>query len=194
METIAQVEGARMKSGRFFMLFLSLGWSLILMGCGPVTANGTEEEGPPMTIKLTSAAFSEGETIPRKFTCDGEDTSPALAWSDIPEGTKSLALIVDDPDAPGSTFAHWVLYEISANLIGLPEGTKGEGIEGVNDFRRRGYSGPCPPRGSNHRYFFKIYALDSNLSLAAGSSKPEIERAMQGHVLAQGQLTGRYAR
>jgi len=147
-----------------------------------------------MAIVLTSSAFNEGETIPKKYTCDGEDLSPPLSWSGVPGDTKSLALIVDDPDAPGGTFVHWVQFDISPDVQGFQEGMKGAGVEGINDFRRRGYSGPCPPRGSDHHYFFKLYALDEKLNLAAGASKREVERAMQGHILAQGQLTGKYRR
>lgn len=147
-----------------------------------------------MAITLTSSAFSEGGTIPKKHTCDGEDVSPALNWSGIPEGTKSLALIMDDPDAPAGTWVHWVLYDLPPDLTGLPEGTRGLGVEGMTSFREPGYGGPCPPRGKPHRYFFKLYALDKILGLKAGVTKGDLEKAMQGHVLAQGQLMGTYGR
>ncbi len=147
-----------------------------------------------MTIQLSSSAFTEAETIPKKYTCDGQDVSPPLSWTGVPTGTSSLLLIVDDPDAPRGTWVHWVLIDLPVNLDGLPEGVQGEGIEGVNDFGRQGYGGPCPPRGSNHRYYFKLYALDKVLGLKAGATKSEAEKAMQGHVLAWGQLMGRYAR
>ncbi len=171
-----------------------LGLALLLAGCRSDSGEVTQEEEAAMAILLTSSAFGEGESIPRKYTCDGEDLSPPLGWSGVPGEAKSLALIVDDPDAPGGTFVHWVLFDLSVDVKELPEGIKGVGVEGVNDFRRRGYSGPCPPRGSGHRYFFKIYALDGKLNLAAGASKRDVERAMLGHILAQGQLTGRYRR
>jgi Raf kinase inhibitor-like YbhB/YbcL family protein len=147
-----------------------------------------------MTIQLTSSAFKEGEAIPRRYTCDGENLSPALSWSGVPQGTASLALIVDDPDAPAGTWVHWVLADLPVDLPGLPESAPGSGVEGVNGFRKTGYGGPCPPRGSTHRYYFKLYALDKTLGLKTGMSKADVEKAMQGHILAQGQLMGRYSR
>lgn len=153
-----------------------------------------------MSISLSSPAFTEGGMIPQKFTCDGQNLSPQLNWGAIPQNTKSLALIVDDPDAPIGTFVHWVLFNIDSNLKGLPEGVakspsiSGIGLQGVNDFRKTGYDGPCPPKGSPHRYYFKLYALDSMLNLNTGASKSDVEKAMQGHILAQGQLMGKYSR
>jgi Raf kinase inhibitor-like YbhB/YbcL family protein len=147
-----------------------------------------------MAITITSLVFKEGETIPRQYTCDGNDQSPPLAWSGVPEGTRSLALIMDDPDAPGRTFVHWVLYDLAADVTELPESVKESGIQGRNDFRVSGYRGPCPPKGPAHRYFFKLYALDSRLNLPAGAAKADLEKAMQGHILSQGQLIGKYGR
>jgi hypothetical protein len=152
-----------------------------------------------MSILVTSPAFSEGNPIPKKYTCDGEDVSPPLAWSGLPAGTQSLALIADDPDAPVGTWVHWVIFNLPHTLTGLSEGiaktpTVEGGIQGNNDFRKVGYGGPCPPRGKPHRYFFKLYALDTSLALEAGASKADVERAMQGHILAQGQLMGTYSR
>lgn len=153
-----------------------------------------------MPLKLTSSAFDLGGTIPRKFTCDGPDVSPALAWSDPPAGTQSFALITDDPDAPAGTWVHWVLYDLPASARDLPENVpKQEELpngarQGRNDFRRIGYGGPCPPPGPAHRYFFKLYALDAKLGLKAGATKAEVEKAMRGHILAQGELMGRYGR
>lgn len=147
----------------------------------------------PLTIKLTSPAFEEGGTIPKKYTCDGQNLSPQLDWSGLPEQTKSIALIVDDPDAPGGTFVHWVLYGLSGDLKSLAEGT-GDGVPGASGFRKSAYGGPCPPKGTPHRYFFKVYALDANLGLKPGASKAEVEKAMSGHILAQGQLMGKYGR
>ena len=147
-----------------------------------------------MSITLTSTAFTEGGTIPKKYTCDDANSSPALAWSGVPEGTRSLALIADDPDAPVGTWVHWVLYDLPADLTSLPEGAQGLGTQGTNDFRRAGYGGPCPPKGPAHRYYFKLYALDTQLNLKPGASKADVEKAMKGHILAQGQLMGKYGR
>lgn len=137
--------------------------------------------------------------IPRRYACDGEDISPPLAWTGIPEGTKTIALIGDDPDAPIGTWVHWVLFNLPADVKELAEAVPPDkelssgAKQGKNDFRRIGYGGPCPP-GGTHRYFFKLYALDSVLDLAAGVSKADLLKAMQGHVLAEGQLMGKYKR
>jgi hypothetical protein len=171
------------------LCFLALG-----PACSSQADQPAAEGSDQMTIQLSSSAFTEAETIPKKYTCDGQDVSPPLSWTGVPTGTNSLLLIVDDPDAPRGTWVHWVLIDLPVNLDGLPEGVQGDGIEGVNDFGRQGYGGPCPPRGSNHRYYFKLYALDKVLGLKAGATKSEAEKAMQGHVLAWGQLMGRYAR
>jgi hypothetical protein len=154
----------------------------------------TETGETEMTLEVTSPAFEPGGRIPKKYTCDGENVSPPLKWSGVPTETKSLALIVDDPDAPIGTFVHWVLYDLPPDLDSLPEGVRGMGTEGINDFRKTGYGGPCPPRGSEHRYFFKVYALDTTTGLKAGVSKRDLENAMRGHILAQGQLIGIYGR
>ncbi|MCS6885436.1 MAG: YbhB/YbcL family Raf kinase inhibitor-like protein [Acidobacteriota bacterium] len=149
-------------------------------------------------LVLSSTAFSEGANIPVKYTCDGEDVSPPLKWSGIPEGTKSLVLICDDPDAPMGTWVHWVVYDIPPMLTELAEGVKIQTIEGakqgVNDFNKSDYGGPCPPEGDPHRYYFKLYALDTQLNLQPGLRKDAIVKAMQGHILAEGQLTGKYRR
>ena len=153
-----------------------------------------------MTIQLTSAAFAEAGFIPAKHTCDGEDASPPLKWSGVPAGTKSLALICDDPDAPMGTWVHWVLYGLPPSVTELPEKvpaaeTLTDGArQGVNDFKRVGYGGPCPPPGGPHRYFFKLYAVDAETSLKPGATKKELLRAMEGHILAEGQLMGKYKR
>ena len=152
-----------------------------------------------MEIKLTSTAFEEGEMIPEKHTCDGADISPPLVWSSIPENTKSIALICDDPDAPMGTWVHWILFNIPAYVNELPENITPErelktgGVQGMNDFRKIGYGGPCPPAGT-HRYYFKIYALDTALNLNAGATKAQLLEAMQGHILSEGQLMGKYSR
>jgi Raf kinase inhibitor-like YbhB/YbcL family protein len=178
--------------GKYSLLVFTI--LLLLMGCNPVSTAKVEMEGVTMTIQLISPAFSEGGTIPKKFTCDAENVSPQLDWSDIPIGTQSLVLIADDPDAPAGTWVHWVLYDLPPELTGLAEGAQGIGVDGVNDFRKLGYGGPCPPRGSNHRYLFKLYALDMKLNIKPGSSKSDVERVMKGHILALGQLMGRYGR
>ena len=146
-----------------------------------------------MPIQITSAAFEEGTTIPVKYTCDGEDISPPLAWSGVPDGTKSLVLITDDPDAPVGTWVHWVLFNLPADTNSLPEGVQGVGTDGNNSWRRPGYGGPCPPSGT-HRYFFKLYALDTALEVEPGMTKQDLLDAMQGHILAIGQLMGTFTR
>ena len=153
-----------------------------------------------MALKLTTTAFQPGGTIPKKFTCDGPDVSPQLAWSDPPGGTQSFALIMDDPDAPVGTWVHWVLYDLPASARELPEGVPKDNElqsgarQGRNDFRKIGYGGPCPPAGPAHRYFFKLYALDTKTNLKAGATKAELEKAMQGHITAQAEVMGRYQR
>lgn len=156
----------------------------------------------PAPFLLTSAAFEEGGAIPVQYTCDGENVSLPLAWTDPPEGTQSLALIVDDPDAQsvaGFTWIHWVLFNIPAGARGLPEGvpldaTLADGtVHGNSSWKRVGYGGPCPPNGE-HRYYHKLYALDAMLDLDAGATAADLEAAMEGHVLGQVELIGRYAR
>jgi len=150
-------------------------------------------------MELTSSAFQEGGSIPSLYTCDGKDISPPLRWSGTPAGTKSLALIVDDPDAPAGTWVHWVLWNLPVADGELAEGiTAGPplasgALQGKNDFGQIGYGGPCPPYGT-HRYFFNLYALDSTLPLKAGATKSKLEAAMKGHVLAQATCMGVYRR
>ena len=154
-----------------------------------------------MALELTSTAFGHGAEIPAKYTCEGKDVSPPLAWHGVPDGTRALVLIVDDPDAPDPaapkmTWVHWVLFNLPPDTAGLAEGAGGsappEGaIAGLNDWKRTGYGGPCPPIG-RHRYFHKLYALDQPLSLGAGATKAEVEAAMRGHVLATAELVGTY--
>jgi Raf kinase inhibitor-like YbhB/YbcL family protein len=153
-----------------------------------------------MPIEVTSSAFEDGGFIPARYTCEGEDVSPPLEWAHIPDNAKSLALICDDPDAPAGTWVHWVIYDISPSLSGLPEAVPPSEVtpegakQGKNDFKRTGYGGPCPPPGRPHRYFFKLFALDIEPGLPAGASKADLLRVMEGHVLAEGQLMGRYQR
>lgn len=152
-----------------------------------------------MKIHLTSSAFQEGGMIPPKYTCDGDDVSPPLSWKPVPPNVKSLALIADDPDAPNGTWVHWVMYDIPPEELELSEGIPGiptiasGGKHGINDFKRHGYGGPCPPSGT-HRYYFKLYALDCEIDLPPGITKDRLEKAMEGHIVGEGKLMGRYHR
>lgn len=154
------------------------------------------------SMDISSSAFKFGEEIPRKYTCDDIDISPPLIWSGAPEGTKSFVLICDDPDAPVGTWVHWVLYNIPTETTQLPENVQKTEIlangaqQGKNDFRRTGYGGPCPPPGHGyHRYFFKLYAVDTTLSLKAGkATKEEVLRAIDRHILIEAKLMGKYKR
>ncbi len=164
---------------------------VFLFGCfGP---NPPDDLGGEIMI-VSSSAFSEGELIPSKYSCDGEDKSPDLTVKDIPKGTKTLALIADDPDAPGGTWTHWIVWNIPVTGT---EQTIAEnsvpGVQGKNDFGKLDYGGPCPPSGT-HRYFFKVYALDSELDLAEGASVSELHKAMENKVLGQGTVMGKYSR
>lgn len=153
-----------------------------------------------MSFRLESSAFRAGGPIPARNSCDDQDLSPPLLWSAPPTGTRSLALICDDPDAPAGTWVHWVLHDIPAErrelaegvpaLAELPDGAR----QGLNDFKKTGYGGPCPPRGKAHRYSFRLYALDAPLGLGPGTRKPDLEKAMRGHVLAESELVGTYRR
>ena len=153
-----------------------------------------------MSLTLSSPSFSNGGNIDKKFTCDGADVSPELSWKEPPAGTKTLALLVDDPDAPVGNWNHWTLWNLPGGSRGLlesvskearlPDGTQ----QGQNDFRKIGYNGPCPPPGKPHRYYFKLFALDTKLDLKPGTTKKDLEAAMKGHILAQGEWMGRYGR
>lgn len=153
-----------------------------------------------MNIELTSTAFQEGEAIPRHYTGDGKNVSPPLAWRAPPDGAQSLALICDDPDAPRKVWVHWVIFNLPAESRELsehvpPEATLPNGaVQGTNDFGKAGYGGPAPPPGKPHRYFFKLYALDQLLDLRPGATKEQLLKAMEGHILAEGQLMGTYGR
>lgn len=153
-----------------------------------------------MKFKLNSHSFSDRGDIPKKYTCDGDDVSPELHWSDQPPAAKSFTLIVDDPDAPSGTWVHWVVFDLPGDAHDLAEGAgktaplPSGAQQGTNDFKKAMYGGPCPPQGRPHRYFFKLYALNSKLSLKGSPTKAEVERAMQGHILGQGELIGQYRR
>ena len=172
-----------------------------------MTSGGSEPDTPKSpkgavamhAITIVSTAFKQMEPIPEIYTCDGADVSPPLSWSEVPPAARSIALICDDPDAPRGTWVHWVAYDLPPTCTALPQGVektktlKGGGKQGKNDFPEIGYNGPCPPRGM-HRYYFKIYALDTMLDLPPGMTRREVEKAMKGHILAQGELVGTYAR
>jgi hypothetical protein len=155
--------------------------------------------GKDMEIKVISAVFKDGEMIPKKHTCDGEEVSPPISWSGVPKSTESIALISDDPDAPGRVWVHWVIFNIPPVSSGLPEGVPAQEIlpdgsrQGINDSHQIGYGSPCPPSGT-HRYYFKIYALDSMMDIKSGATKNDLLKAMKDHVLAEGQIMGRYKR
>ncbi len=161
-----------------------------------------QKGGVKKMFTIKSTAFKDGETIPKKFTCDGQDYSPELIWENAPAGTKSFALICEDPDAPGGTFIHWVIYDIPANVTKLGENVKKVGLvdeeikQGVNDFGRIGYGGPCPPRGHKpHRYIFKLYALDvETLGLNSGATAQQVEAKAKGHILGEARIVGLYGR
>jgi Raf kinase inhibitor-like YbhB/YbcL family protein len=148
---------------------------------------------------LESTAFRDGGDVPRRYTCDGEDASPPLAWREVPEGTRTLVLMVEDPDAPKGTWIHWVVFNLPTSIARLPEAASGSGglptgaVEGTNSWARLGYGGPCPPSGS-HRYFFRLFALDCALALSPGATAEKVARAREGHVLAEATLMARYAR
>jgi Raf kinase inhibitor-like YbhB/YbcL family protein len=151
------------------------------------------------TIKLSSPVFENGGAIPEQYTCNGENISPPLNWESVPAGTQSLALIVEDPDAAGGTFVHWVLYDLPPDVQGLAKDMPHDkhfpigGEQGINSTNRLGYMGPCPPSGT-HRYYFTLYALDEKLNLPAGETKDRLLEAMEGHLIGQGQIMGRYRR
>jgi len=171
--------------------------TLMLVGCA------TKRERPPAGpggLTITSAAFANGEPIPAKHTGDGDDVSPPLQWTGAPAKARSLAMICDDPDAPGGTFVHWLIYGIPASQTGLPEGVPRDeklksGVrQGTNDFGRFGYIGPSPPSGPLHHYHFRLYALDDALALKPGATRADLDAAMKAHIIASGELVGTYRR
>ncbi len=177
---------------------LYLGLSVPMKPTATSTIVPLTEGGGSTSLTLRSV-FEDGGKIPVKYTCDGDDVSPPLRWEGQPPGTAAYALLVEDPDAPMGTFTHWIIYNIPPELNSLPEGIPKEkrtkfGLQGMNDFRRIGYGGPCPPPGKPHRYFFKLFALDSPLDLPPGARRRDVLRAMEGHVLAKAQLVGMYGR
>ncbi len=161
-------------------------WAIFLAAIASFAAGGAK-------MKITTSAFQEGGNIPSKFSCDGADTSPPLQIADVPSGAKSLVLIVDDPDAPSGLFTHWTVWNIPPQTSSIAEGSTPNGVQGTSDFGKSGYGGPCPPSGT-HRYYFKIFALDRELDLPSGAKRGQLDAAMKGHAIAQGELMGRYSR
>ena len=181
----------------YIIVFMSL---LLLCSCKKDKENYSKSKGDnKMDIKISSSAFEDGGMIPSEYTCDGDDISPPLRWEDLPEKTKTIAIICDDPDAPGGTFVHWVLYDVPANKEHLDKGLPDDETfdngtrQGITSFGKTGYGGPCPPSGT-HRYFFKIYALDVKINTATIIDKEHLLKAMEGHLLGQGKLMGLYKR
>lgn len=172
----------------FSLLFL-----FIILACGCIKQKKeVKQKMEEVELKLTSPAFEEGGKIPEKYTCDGEDVSPPLKIGGAPENTESLALIVDDPDAPAGTWVHWVVWNIAPEISEIKQGEV-PGTQGINDFKKHDYGGPCPPSGE-HRYFFKLYALDTKLDISENSQKGDLLNAMKGHILGKVELRGSYSR
>lgn len=153
-----------------------------------------------MQLQVSSKSFPADADIPKKYTCDGQNISPELAWENLPEDTRSVTVLLQDPDAPGGTFTHWVMYDLPVGMQTVAEGVPpageipGGGLQGLNDFGKVGYGGPCPPPGHAHRYIFRVFALDQTLALPSQASKSSVQQAMHGHVLAEGELTGKFHR
>ena len=175
----------------------------LLFACGSASSaveSAGMRKGAAMNFALQSPEWKMGNEIPRQFTCDGQNVSPPLHWDDPPAGTESLSLILEDPDAPGGVFTHWVLFDLPAGGRELPEKVSQQGTlpsgarQGRNSFGKVGYGGPCPPPGPAHRYYFRLYALDRKIDLAAGTGRADLDKAMRGHILAQAEYMGRYKR
>jgi Raf kinase inhibitor-like YbhB/YbcL family protein len=200
-ESVAMEDRSAKAGKATLLLLLSTCVALAIGGCGPSPTPTVmpEKGGQAMAFELTSSAFAQGEMVPVRYTCDGDDVSPPLEWGDPPQAAESFALINDDPDAPAGTWDHWILYTLPPEARSLPEGVPSDAElpdgsrHGQNSWRRLGYGGPCPPSGT-HRYFFKLYALDTTLDLAPGANKKQLLQAMEGHVLGQAELMGVYSR
>ena len=176
-------------------------WAVVILCALVCSCQGVNARkgGKKVEIKVTSTAFKDGGMMPGKYSLNGGNVSPPIAWNNVPEGTKSFALICDDPDAPAGVWVHWVVYDIPASVkslsehqpktAALPNGAK----QGTNDFPKLGYDGPAPPSGT-HRYFFKVYALDTEMNLQPGATKPQLLEAMEGHILAKGQIVGKFSK
>ncbi|MBM4240330.1 MAG: YbhB/YbcL family Raf kinase inhibitor-like protein [Euryarchaeota archaeon] len=178
-------------------IFLVLAVIVVVATAGCTSETGNKTSQNATGFKISSSAFSEGGMIPQKYTTNGEDVSPPLSWSSAPSGAQSFAIICEDPDSPAGNFTHWVIFDIPSNVKELAEGigdqrTLENGAkQGINDFGSIGYMGPAPPSGT-HRFYFKIYALDTKLNLEAGATKDQVLKAMEGHILAETQLMGKY--
>ncbi len=178
---------------------LFLFFSILARGETNALPESIAKGGTTMEIKVTSPAFKESDLIPKKYTCDGDNVSPAIEWTGVPDSAKFIALICDDPDAPRGTWVHWVIFNIPAGVKGLAENIQRTSTlpngarQGINDSHELGFDGPCPP-GGTHRYYFKVYALDNILTLESGATKAQLLKAMDGHILGEGQLMGRYKR
>lgn len=167
---------------------------LLVFAAGSGVAFTAQKGRKAMALQVSSSAFSEGQPVPEKYTCDGQNVSPPLKWSGAPANTRSFSVIADDPDAPSGTFTHWVLYDLPPDTTELSEGSSAGGKQGVSGFKKTGYGGPCPPPGGAHRYFFHVYALDVASLGGPGLSKQDVTTAMKGHIVGQGQLMGTYKR
>jgi Raf kinase inhibitor-like YbhB/YbcL family protein len=179
---------------KIYRIGLLIALPLLAIFAARVVNCETQASAGGKAMKITSTAFQAGGNIPAKFTCDGPNTNPSLRIEGAPANAKSLVLIVDDPDAPGGLFTHWLVWNVDPQTTEIAENSApAKALQGTNDFPKTGYGGPCPPSGT-HRYFFKIFALDQTLDLKAGAKRAELDRAMRGHVVAQGELMGRYAR
>ncbi len=182
----------------YLVIVVGIAMAAVLAACGSGTASPTSSTGADdskrLSLQVTSTAFAEGGDIPRKYSCLGDKISPELKWTGAPAATKSFVLVVQDPDAPSGTFIHWVAYDIPPSQTEIPEGAQTAGISGKNSARQDGYTAPCPPSGT-HRYIFNLYALDvPSLGLQPGATRDQVVSAMQGHILAQATLTGRYSK
>lgn len=184
-----------LRAALLLTIIVAPGWRSLAGERGPSAARN-----PAMSFTVSSPSFPNGGKIEKKFTCDGADVSPQIAWANPPSDTKSFALLTDDPDAPAGNWNHWVMWNIPPSVTSLPEGLAKHGSlpdgseQGMNDFHKTGYNGPCPPPGKPHRYFFKLYALSTTLTLKSGATKRDLEAAMKDHMLAQSEYMGRYGR
>jgi len=201
IQSSARLQSKRKK--RYAVEFAALSVGFILIFAAMAARSGAASAlagGGETAFNISSSSFSNGGNIAKKFTCDGADVSPPLTWSEVPAGTKSFALLTDDPDAPGGNWNHWVAWNLPASSHDLPESVSKEaqlpdGTEqGLNDFRKTGYNGPCPPPGKPHRYFFKLFALDTVLDLKKNAGKRDLEAAMKGHIVARTEWMGTYGR